>query len=66
MTGAGALASMSALEDLDLHRCERLDCEAMRRLSALGQLRSLRLSGCLYIKAEGLGHLARGCPLLSR
>jgi hypothetical protein len=66
LTGSEGVASISSLEVLDMTGCERLDCEAMRKLSALGQLRSFKLSGCVYMKAEGLGHLARGCPLLIR
>lgn len=65
-TGCGAVASLSSLEDLDLQRCERVDCEALRRLSALVQLHCLKLSGCVYIQAEGLHHLAQSCPLLIR
>jgi hypothetical protein len=60
------VASIVALEELDLQRCERVDCEILCRIATLTGLRTLKLSNCGCVTDEGLAHLARGCRALTR
>lgn len=66
-SGIAAVGTLTSLEDLSL-RIKYIDMrrDSFRSLSALAQLKSLKLSGCVDVQAEGLCILAEGCLLLAR
>lgn len=66
-SGIAAVGTLLSLEDLSL-RIKYIDMgrKSFQHLSALVQLKSLKLSGCVDVQAEGLCFLAQGCLLLAR
>ncbi len=64
--GSIALARLPALTGLDLSNCERVDCQVLAELAQAPVLHTLILSGCAYIRDEGIKTIAASCKTLVR
>lgn len=61
-----ALPRLPALTGLDLSNCERVDCQVLAQLARAPALHTLILSGCAYIRDEGIKSIAASCRTLVR
>lgn len=66
VAGSMALAQLPALTSLDLSNCERVDCQVLSQLAQASRLQTLVLSGCAYIRDDGIKALAASCTRLVR
>ena len=64
--GSMALAKLPSLVSLTLSNCERVDCQVLAQLAQAPILRDLLLSGCAYIRDEGIQSIAASCKSLRR
>ena len=61
-----ALAKLPSLVSLNLSNCERVDCQVLAQLAHAPALHDLLLSGCAYIRDEGIQSIAASCKSLRR
>ena len=64
--GSMALAQLPSLVSLDLSNCERVDCQVLAHLAQAPVMHDLCLSGCAYIRDEGIQSVAALCKSLRR
>ena len=61
-----ALAKLPSLVSLTLSNCERVDCQVLAQLAQAPALQDLLVSGCAYIRDEGIQSIAASCKSLRR